>query len=75
MNTNGRRPRYPCLICKKLIRPDRKVLVIEQGVTTSWGYEREMEVDHPALVHASCFERSTRRYRKTRRRRDYVLSC
>lgn len=64
MSRDGRRARYPCLICKKRIRPGRKVLVIEQGMTTQWGYEREMEVDHPDLAHAYCFARSTRRYRR-----------
>jgi hypothetical protein len=37
---------------------------MEQGVTTTWGYEREMEVDEPALAHAGCFIKATRRYRR-----------
>jgi hypothetical protein len=55
--------RHRCLFCKKRIRPNRNVRVIEQGVTTRWGYEREMEVDAAEMAHQSCFDRSMRRFK------------
>ncbi len=59
-----------CVICARRVRSRKKIGVIEQGVKTAQGLEREMEVDTLEIAHRGCYDMAVARYQRKAAKRS-----